>query len=205
MTAQTCTLYLVRHGQTQWNVDRIIQGHSNIPLNEEGKRQTHEQRENLKHIAFSKVYSSDLIRAHKTAEILNSDRKLDHQTSNTLRERNFGLYEGTSMEQHRFRLWDLLAHHRDHPHIKESHVESDEQMVMRALPFLREVSTKNKGQNVLIVTHGGLMRTLLIHLGYAEVDDFPPNAIKNLAYIKIECDGKNFVINETSGITLNKS
>lgn len=203
MTAQICTLYLVRHGQTQWNVDKIIQGHINIPLTEEGERQAYEQKENLKNIKFSKVYSSDLIRAHRTAEILNSDRELSHDKTAALRERNFGTYEGKSRENDKIQLFDLINSDSNHPHLKESGVESNDSMINRSLTFLRKKSLKHVGKNVLVVSHGGLIREILIHLKYAKADDFPPRSIKNLAYIKLECDGITFTVKETFGIVLN--
>ena len=202
MAAQTCTLFLVRHGQTQWNVDKIIQGHTNIPLNQEGEKQAHEQRINLKNIDFSKVYSSDLLRAQRTAEILNFERKLSHDISPALRERNFGMYEGRSREEDKSKVFELLNKNSSHPHLKESQVESNESMLERSLFYLKSISKRHFGQNILVVSHGGLIRQILIHLGYAKADDFQPKAIKNLAFIKMECDGMNFLIKETSGIVL---
>ena len=193
-----CTLYLVRHGQTQWNVDKRIQGHKDIPLNEVGEQQAHEQRELLKGISFSKVYSSDLIRAKRTAEILNLERKLAHETTKTLRERSFGTYEGTLMEEGKKKLWDLLANYNEHPYLTESKVEVNEQVIGRSITFLREISVAHPGQTILVVTHGGVMRQILLHLGYA----IPSMAIQNLAYIKIECDGVDFTVKRTFGITL---
>lgn len=198
-------LYLVRHGQTQWNIDHIIQGQTDIPLTKIGEQQAHDQRENLKDISFSKVYSSDLIRAHRTAEILNLEKKLAIQTTETLRERQFGSYQGKSMQsEERKRLWSLLAYYSEHPHIKESGVETNEQMVGRSITFLREISIAHPGENILVVTHGGIMRVLLLHLGYAKEEEFPTGAIQNLAYIKLGCDGVDFVVKETSGITFKR-
>ncbi|MFH0773138.1 MAG: histidine phosphatase family protein [bacterium] len=204
MTAQTCTLYLVRHGQTQWNIDQTIQGHTDIPLTKIGEQQAYEQQTHLKNISFTKIYSSDLIRAHKTAQILNLERSLAIQTTQTLRERNFGSYQGRPIEEGRKKLWDLLANYKEHPHVKASGVETNEQVIGRSLTFLREVSVAHPGQNILVVTHGGIMRLILLHLGYVKEGGFPHNAIQNLAYIQLECDGIDFKVKETFGITLHK-
>jgi broad specificity phosphatase PhoE len=209
-TSQCCTIYLVRHGQTYGNADQIIQGHSDISLTEKGEQQAHERRSDLKHIYFSKVYSSDLIRAKRTAEILNLERKCAHQTTELLRERYFGSYEGKRQEEgRRMKLWDLLDSYAlyKHSHIRDSGIETNEQVIGRSLSFLREVSLVHLNQNILVVSHGGLMRILLVHLGYAQPNQFihgSSGAIQNLAWIKLECDGFDFTVKDTLGITLDK-
>lgn len=57
-------IYVVRHGETNWNVQGLLQGHTDIPLNEQGVKQAHELKEKLKEISFGKILSSDLSRAH---------------------------------------------------------------------------------------------------------------------------------------------
>lgn len=200
MTSQYCTLYLVRHGQTQWNIEAKIQGQLDIPLTKEGEEQAHKQRENLKPISFSRVYSSDLIRAKRTADILNIERQLAVQTSQCLRERNFGSYQGKTMEEGKRKLWELLVHYSDHPHIKESGVETNEKMVGRVITFLREISVAHPGETILVVSHGGVMRVLLLHLGYIAEEKLPSGSIQNLAYIQLKCDGIDFSVITTSGI-----
>lgn len=204
MTSQYCTLYLVRHGQTQWNIDHIIQGHANISLTKTGEQQAHEQREKLKDISFSRIYSSDLIRAHRTAELLNLERQLAIQTTKALRERNFGTYQGKSSEEAKKKLWHLLSHYENHPHVKKSGVETNERMIGRSLTFLREICVTHPEENILIVTHGGIMRQILLHLGFAQESQFPSGAIQNLAYIKMEGNGVEFEVKKTYGITLKK-
>ncbi len=204
MTSQYCTLYLVRHGQTQWNIDHIIQGHVDIPLTKAGEQEVREQRGRFKDILFSKIYSSDLIRAHRTAELLNLERRLAIQTTQAIRERNLGTYQGKSSEEAKKKLWHLLTHYENHSHIKKSGVETNERMIGRSLTFLREVCVTHPGENVLIVTHGGVMRQILLHLGFAQESQLPSGAIQNLAYIKLEGDGVEFTVKETSGITIKK-
>jgi len=204
MTSQYCTLYLVRHGQTQWNIDHIIQGHVDISLTKTGEQQAHEQRGRFKDIFFSRVYSSDLIRAYRTAELLNLERQLAIQTTEALRERNFGTYQGKSSEETKKKLWHLLTHYKNHSHIKKSGVETNDRMIGRSLTFLREVCVTHPGENVLIVTHGGVMRQILLHLGFAQESQFPSGAIQNLSYIKLEGDGVGFEVKETSGIAIKK-
>jgi broad specificity phosphatase PhoE len=196
-----CTLYLVRHGETQANVDLLIHGHSNVPLTKAGEQQAKERRDHLRKIHFAKIYSSDLIRANQTAEILNLDRKLPHETSELLRERNYGVYEGKPRETSK-QLWEYLNTNPSHPHVAESKVETSEHMAERALPYLKKISVAHQGENILVVTHGGLMRVILIHLGYAKIEQFSRHAIPNLAYFKLECDGESFKVKGSEGVSL---
>ena len=76
-----CTLYLVRHGETEWNVKKINQGQSESALTEVGIEQAKETGEKLKHIKFDAIFSSDLSRTQRTAEIIKLDRELVIKTS----------------------------------------------------------------------------------------------------------------------------
>src|SRR3989339_1721811 len=89
-----CTLYLVRHGETEWNVKKINQGQSESFLTEKGIEQAKETAERLKDIKFDAIFSSDLSRTQRTAEIIKLDRELIIQTSQLLRERAHGSFEG---------------------------------------------------------------------------------------------------------------
>lgn len=198
-----CTLYIVRHGQTDWNITKTIQGQLDIPLNQTGEAQAHELKSKLKTIHFDAIYSSDLVRATRTAEILNLEHKLTLETTKALRERSFGTYEGKPMGKDHAYLTKLLQEYKSHPHIIESHVETNEQLLSRVIIFIRELSVAYGGKTVLLVSHGGLMRTLLIHLGFCTDKQFSPfGSIKNLAYIKLSSDGSEIEVEETSGITL---
>jgi len=78
-------------------------------------------------------------------------------------------------------------------------IESNEEMINRLIPFLREVSVAYPGKNILIATHGGIIRTFMIHLGWATDKNLPAGSIENTAYAKIDCDGIDFIVKETSG------
>lgn len=204
MTTTPCTLYLVRHGQTDWNVSRTIQGQKDIPLNKVGESQAAALSDKLKSIHFDALFSSDLLRAKRTAEILNLERQLAHVTTNALRERYFGAYEGKKMDDSFSKLHSLLEKYKTHPHFEESKVETSDSLTSRALTFIREISVAYAGQSVLLVTHGDLMITHLVHLGYMKTRK-QVTKLENLAYIKLECDGVDFTVKETSGIKLTTS
>ncbi|MEK7092379.1 MAG: histidine phosphatase family protein [Patescibacteria group bacterium] len=196
-----CTLYIVRHGQTDWNLQKRIQGHSDIPLNKEGLKQARLAGEKFAHIHFDSAFSSDLIRAKKTAELLLLEKKIAIQTTQILRERLYGVHEGgpvSILEELRKNL-NELSHEARFKHSLGGEVESDESVVNRVITFIREIAVANPNKTILMVSHGGVMRALLIHLGYSTYD--LPTKVGNTAHIKLVSDGVEFEVKEAHGIT----
>lgn len=200
-----CTLYLVRHGETDWNVKGLIQGHSDIPLNENGVKQVKNLAIKLRTVKFNAVYSSDLIRAKRTAEIIAMEKKLAVKTTAALRERYFGKYEGINWREDKEyqKLFDkYLSLSKEERFKKSPHptIETDEKLMGRFITFLREIAVFYPGGNILVVTHGGVMRAFLLHLGFGDPKTLPPGSIENTAYVKILSDGVDFFVKETFGI-----
>ena len=83
-------IYLVRHGETDWNQAGLLQGQTDIALNAQGLEQAREAAERLKDVPFEIAFCSPLIRAKRTAEIIIGDRKITLTTDERLRELNFG-------------------------------------------------------------------------------------------------------------------
>ncbi len=95
-------IYAIRHGQTDWNKEGIIQGGgSNCPLNEEGLKQAKILAEKLKNFHITKIYSSDLLRAKQTTEEINKILKVKVVYSPLLRETNYGEVEGKKISGNR--------------------------------------------------------------------------------------------------------
>ncbi len=195
-----CTIYLVRHGRTDWNEKGLIQGHTDRALDSMGKTQALDLAKELKHIRFDKVFSSDLLRAKKTAEIIALEHKLAVETTSVLRERNFGYLEGQPNEKVREiqRIISTLEESKRFSYKHHPTIESDGEVVTRLLIFLRETAVSYPRKNILVVTHGGGIRTLLIKLGFFTHADRAN--INNLAYVKLESDGVDFFVKETKGI-----
>lgn len=204
MTAmpQYCTFYIVRHGETEWNIQGLIQGHADSPLTKVGISQAKDLAKELTHVHFDKVYASDLLRAKRTAEIIALERKVLIETADKLRERKFGSYEGKPVGQ----LWALdtlterLGHEELFRYKIEDEAESDEEIATRLIIFLREVAVGNPGKTILIVSHGGTMRAFLIHLGVMSYAIPAKGSVGNLAYAKVLSDGIDFIVKETKGI-----
>jgi broad specificity phosphatase PhoE len=90
----SCTFYLARHGQTDMNVSGLIQGQSNSVLTDEGKEQAFALANQLNPVKFDAIFSSDLVRAKHTADIVATEHHLATQTTQLLRERAWGRLEG---------------------------------------------------------------------------------------------------------------
>ncbi len=205
MSSSFCTFYLVRHGETEWNVQNKLTGHTDIPLNKAGENQAKELKDKLQSIHFDKIFSSDLIRAKQTAEIIATERKLLVTTSTLLRERNFGDMEGQSVEEQK-KLLELYREMTDEEiltHKPNSHFETNDELMTRFITFLREVAVGFANKNVLIVSHGSILRTFLIHVGFTTHKLAPYRMFPNGAYVKILSDGVDFFVKETEGIILN--
>lgn len=198
MDQNYCTLYVVRHGQTYWNTKKLLQGHTDIPLNKTGEEQARIFGQTLKDTKFDAVFSSDLLRAKKTAEIMVLEKKLAVETTKLLRERRYGKFEGQKAEslEEFDRLKDTLEKEARLKYKPSPDVESDEELIGRVITFLREISVSFIGKNVLVVSHGGVMAALLRHLGRS----LPHGAIENNAYIVLTSDGVDFFVKKTEGI-----
>lgn len=202
-----CTFYVVRHGETEWNVKGLLQGQINIPLNKKGEVQAKDLAGKFAHINFHEVYSSDLLRCKRTAELIVLEKQITIQTTKALRERYFGKFEGAPWKENKeFEEYITMMRNLSKEQIKQGkwEIEDDESAISRFLTFLREIATYKQEKNIFIVTHGGVMRVILIHLGYGTSQTLPPSSIANTAYVKIESDGIDFFIKETYGITLKK-
>jgi probable phosphoglycerate mutase len=142
------TLLLVRHGETDWNADGRLQGQTDRPLSDHGRRQAQQLAGELADESFEAIYASDLSRARETAEILGERLGLPVSLDSDLREKDWGNWEGlTAVERDRV---EFVGESR------EAHSE-------RTLRALRRISEQHPGETrVLVVTHGGSMRRVQV-------------------------------------------
>ena len=198
----TCaTLYLVRHGETEWNTKDILQGQLDSALTERGIRQAGELVDQLRGVHFDAILSSDLLRAHRTAETIAVERQLAVTTSKLLRERSWGRYDGREARVFREECRHLIEKLKDLT--EEEHwrfkyfedIESFEEVFARFSAFLREAAAAYAGTTILVVTHLDVLGALLLHLGYK------PASIDNLSWVKVISDGLVIDFVESYGIT----
>ena len=201
-----CTLYVVRHGETEANKNHVTQGVLDAPLTPEGVLQVEATAKDLCHIHFDAIFSSDLPRARRTAEIIKLDRELAIQTAELLRERNFGEFEGKPAAEYHAAV-DRLLEEKERLTEQEQwkfslgkDVETDEELAERMLVQIREIAASHPGKTVLVTTHGTAMRMFLTRIGYAKYGELSSGTVRNAAYAKILSDGIDFFVKEVKGI-----
>ena len=145
-------IYLVRHGQTDWNFNKKIQGQTDIPLNENGQMQAKKTSENISKYKIERIISSDLSRAKETAEIINEKIGLNIELDERLREVEYGDYEGKCYGKFTEEDWNKF--NRD-PEIFNGEPRYD--VYKRVKSFFDEL---DDDKNILIVTHGGIIRMM---------------------------------------------
>lgn len=210
MTASICHVYLVRHAQSAGNALGIVQGHADFPLTSLGKSQARQRSQAFSKQLFQDCYASDLLRTRQTAEILSKPHGLQVKVTPLLREQNFGKFNGMEASRFEKEIDSVVAAHRQLPleqrlqQRPHPEIESDPEMMRRMLLVLRSVALSSLNKNVLIVSHGGIMRSLLVELGYATFEQMAHTAISNCGYVQIDCDGKSLTVRSAVDITLRK-
>lgn len=160
-------IYIVRHGQTDWNKKELIQGASDTELNEEGIRQAREVAKKFDLDKIDVCISSPLKRARKTAELI-VDGKKEIINNDMVVERTFGKLEGQKADDAFLRkIWDYKLND------KEYEIESIKEILERSRKFLCFVKEHYQDKTLLIVSHGGFMKALHFNIvGYDENTDF---------------------------------
>lgn len=196
------TFYLVRHGQSVWNIKKLVQGHNQSEensLTEKGIEQAKKISQTLRDTHFDAVYSSDLLRAKRTAEIIALERKLAVKTTEQLREQRHGQHEGMPSKDFLdlFTEWETLSNEQRMDYKVSDSAESPNEAITRFILFLRELAVAYAGKTVLIITHGSMMRNFLIKLGKETYDSL--RRFENTGYIIIRSEGVNFFVDEVVG------
>ena len=155
----------IRHGETAWNVDTRLQGHTDIGLNERGQWQARRVALALAEEPIDAIYSSDLSRAHATAEaIAQRNNQLTHKAVPThagLRERGFGTFEGQTYAQIATNFPEESERWRSRdPHFAPPGGESLLQLRERIANTVAELAGRHIRQQIVIVAHGGVMDAL---------------------------------------------
>ncbi|WP_421084379.1 histidine phosphatase family protein [Rothia nasimurium] len=148
------SIMLIRHGQTDWNKARLMQGSSDIPLNDTGRAQAHATAAALRAAGheYDVVVSSPLSRAKETADIIAAAYGLTvHTTYDDLIERGYGEAEGLDISEEARRAPDAFY----------AGVESERSVYLRGIKVLRQIARDYPGQRVIVVSHGSLIRRAL--------------------------------------------
>ncbi len=161
MTAKRA--YLIRHGQTAWNLAGRWQGFESVPLNQTGIAQARALADYWQQ-PLDAIYSSDLSRAWQTAQSLGSKLGLMPSVDPRLREHNLGIFQGMTMDEIDVQYPDHLAAMRaDYFGFLIPNGESRRQLQDRAFEAFNEITSRSD-ENVAIVSHGGTIKVLLLRL-----------------------------------------
>ena len=161
---QRTQLIIVRHGQTEWNIAGIRQGHLDSCLTSKGIAQAKALAERLARERFSALYSSDLGRAMQTASAISELTGHSIITDARLRERHLGIFQGLSGDEinakypEERRLFRTIG-----PDYVIPGGESMRQQVERNVAFLNELAQKHVGETIVVVTHGGVVSGFFRH------------------------------------------
>ncbi|SDF79637.1 probable phosphoglycerate mutase [Fontibacillus panacisegetis] len=177
------TIFLVRHGQTEWNVEHRFQGHQDSPLTELGVKQASWLGESIQNEWIDAIFSSSSNRARRTAEIIKGNREIDIHESDDLREMNLGIWEGQKQEA----IMELYPEEYDYfwgdPEKFQVYAgETYEEVLSRAVRKLNQIIADHQGKSILIVTH-----TVVVKLIMAYFEKRPMNKLWDLPYIHPAC------------------
>ena len=152
-------LYVVRHGETIWNVEKKVQGITDIPLTDKGREEASELQELISTLSLDVVISSPLERTRETAKIL-VDSKLPINTDDRIKERDWGMNEGALIDTvDKWDCWDVILN------TKVQNIECIQDFMYRVSDFIEDIKVKYKDKNVLIVTHSAVSRVIHYLLG----------------------------------------
>lgn len=159
-------IYMIRHGETDWNKVFRLQGHADIPLNEEGKMLAEITAQALSTVDFTRIYTSPLKRAKETALILKGSRDISVIEEERIKEISFGIYEGYHCSEAHYDIPDpdfINFFKKPEAYIPPQEAESIEHLCARTTDFLMELAHNKdmKDETILISTHGAAIRGLL--------------------------------------------
>lgn len=155
-------IFLVRHGETNWNTQGRFQGQSDTPLNETGQRQATALGNYLKGETLQAIYTSDLRRACDTAKEIGTYHKLEVKPNPHLREMNFGSWEGLVYTEIQEKFPEKLADwQKNIMTTAPPGGENLEQLVARVQAAYRDIIHNNPEGDILLVAHGGVLQVLL--------------------------------------------
>ena len=197
-------IYLVRHGETEWNKVGKLQGQCDVPLNEYGISLAEKTADGLAGVPFDAAYSSPLCRAADTARIILGKRNTPLCMDDRLKEIGFGVMEATD--------YILAKQDKEHPIYKFFKTPSDyqppeggesfEQLYARSAEFLRDkiLPLEGKLETVLIVGHGAMNRSLLNPLAGVPLEDFWRIGMPNCAVSLLSLENGRYTILEESRV-----
>lgn len=177
-------LYVVRHGQTDWNILKKVQGKADIDLNETGKKQALEIQKELFNTKIDLIICSPLKRAKQTAEIINN-KNVPIIYDDRISERDFGELEGKKQDD-----FDFAGFWSYNKNIQYDKAENIRIFFERIYSFLDDIKNNYSNSNVLLVTHGGVSIPIDCYFNEIPIDD------DLLSLVLKNCEVKKYIIKE---------
>ncbi len=170
-----------RHGETDWNISGILQGWTDVLLNDLGRQQAHELAAAVACCGISRVYTSPLRRARETAEIISERLQLGPPVCHEgLKERNFGVIQGLPKAELSPVFLEQIV--KRNPACFFDHGETMDGFAGRVLDAVASIAKDHAGERVLVITHGWVMDVITRH-----IMNLPPSAILNMKRKNGEC------------------
>ena len=190
----TLKLYIVRHGETEWNVIKRFQGQLNTPLTEKGMEKLKETGKNLENVLFEEVYTSELERTVNSAEIiLNENRgyknkKMELKKLAELNEVHFGVWQGLKYEEVFLKYPEEANNYfYNVKNYKAENVEAEnlKDALERFLRGINKILDNHKSGNILIVTHGTVFEMFINYVGNSSIFDIDERTLMGNGDYKI--------------------
>lgn len=184
-------LILIRHGETHKNVAKVLHGRKDdASLNEVGKSQAERASKALVKMGVDIIYSSSETRAKETAEILNLLCKVPVICIADFRERDWGIFEGKSWAEVTAFLSKMTI--SDRYKFKPDCGESWQEVEKRLTEALKKILSENEDKTVVVVTHGGTIRTLIPYLLNTSLEESFKYDPRHLSFTIFDYDGESF-------------
>ena len=201
---KTTRFCLVRHGETNWNVERRMQGHTDIDLNQRGEAQAIQMAKALKAIdlQFDVLYTSDLLRAAKTAGAIETLFNTKAIVNESLRERHLGVLQGLRTDeapQHEPELWESHISRDIDQDLRGG--ESIAKFAARIQTALEKIREEHTGKTILLVSHGGALDMMYRLASNQALDAAKAVSVPNASLNWISHDGNTWKVDRWADTT----
>lgn len=180
-------LYLMRHGETDWNKNSIFQGQTDIDLNKKGVEEAKKAAHFFDNLKLDIIYSSDLVRAKNTAKFIGKEKEMKIIEHKKIREISFGSWEGLNYQEIEEKFPDNLAKWREDP--LNNYPLGGEKIISfksRIKDFFQKILVKHQGQKILVVTHGGVIKMYLTFVLAMNAKEFWKFQIDNCSITELK-------------------
>ena len=194
---------LIRHAQTVWNREKKIQGHSDSPLTADGEKQASSWGQILSPFSWDRILASDAGRARATAEIINAFLNLPLTIDSRLKEQDWGQWVGKTVRQIEAEAQQVLDEQVNAGwDFRPPGGESRRSVLKRSQLALQAAAQRYSGEKLLVVTHEGIVKSLIYHLCGRRFLPGEPAILKSYQLHRLVYDGSELQIEEINALRL---